>query len=58
MNIVQTLIFAGGAALFAIFSYVTYSGHGVQGTEWISVGIAGGAIAATTLGLVYVYRDQ
>jgi hypothetical protein len=58
MNIVQTLILAGGAALLAIFGYVTLSGHGVQGGEWITVGIAGGAMAAATLGLVYVYRDK
>jgi hypothetical protein len=30
----------------------------VQGGEWITVGIAGGAMAAATLGLVYVYRDK
>lgn len=58
MNVVQTLILAGGAALLAIFGYVTFNGHGVQGSEWITVGIAGGALAATTLGLVFVYRDK
>jgi hypothetical protein len=58
MNIVQTLILAGGAALTAIFAYVTYSGNGIQGNEFISIGIAGGAMIGATLGLMYVYRDQ
>ncbi len=58
MNVKQTLILAAGAALLALFAYITYGGHGVQGAEWLSVGIAGGAMVAATLGLAYVFRDQ
>jgi hypothetical protein len=58
MNVKQTLILAGGLALMAIFAYVTASGHGIQGTEFIPIGIGGGAMAAAMLGLVYAFRDQ
>lgn len=58
MNVKQTLILAGGAALTAIFAYVTYSGRGIQGAEIISVAIAGAALVGATLGLVYAFRDQ
>jgi hypothetical protein len=58
MNVKQTLILAGGLALTAIFAYVSLSGHGIQGTEIIPIGIAGGAMAAAMLGLMYAFRDQ
>jgi hypothetical protein len=58
MNVKQTLIFAGGAVLAAIFAYVTYSGHGIQGSEMIPIAIAGAGMIGATLGLMYVFRDQ
>ncbi len=58
MNVKQTLILAGGAAVTAIFAYVTYSGRGIQGSEIIPIAIAGAALVGATLGLMYVFRDQ
>ncbi len=58
MNVKQTLMLAGGLAILALFAYVTGSGHGIQGTEFIPIGIGGGAIAAAMLGLMYAFRDQ
>jgi hypothetical protein len=58
MNVKQTLILAGSAVLTAIFAYVTFSGHGMQGSEVIPIAIAGTGLAAATLGLVYAFRDQ
>jgi hypothetical protein len=58
MNVKQTLITAGGVALLALFGWLTFKGHGVTGTEWVQVGVAGVAIVAATAGLVYAFRDQ
>jgi hypothetical protein len=58
MNVKQTLIFAGSAVLTSIFAYVTFSGHGMQGSEVIPIAIAGAGMIGATLGLMYVFRDQ
>jgi hypothetical protein len=58
MNIKQTLILLGGAALAATFGYLTASGHGVQPEEYIRLGIVAGLLAISTLGLMWAFRDQ
>lgn len=57
MNIKQGLILIGATALFGVCAYLTATGQGVQPSEYAVVGIVAGILAASTLGLVWAFRD-
>jgi hypothetical protein len=57
MNVKQTLILLGGAAVVGLFAYLTLSGQGVQSDEYVRVGIAGGLLVASIGGLAWAFGD-